>query len=110
MKKTIECVVIYFNRCSGEGTVRAIADGSTAEIYACNIKGKKTWYPETACVYYCEGQVVQVHQDDNKFILGITPGEFDAEKWASLDQDRLAFKCNDEGEAINGLFAPGAGL
>ena len=103
--KQIECFVLYFNRQSGKGMVKSILDGSTGPIYACNIKGKKTWYPETACVYYGVGQVVQVEQDDNGFIIGITPGEFDADKWNGLDESQLPFKCNKNGQAINGIFA-----
>lgn len=106
MKKTIECYVISFDRNRGEGMIRAVYGNGLnwGTIYACNIPGKKTWYPETACVYYGVGQVIEVCVDDN-FNIPVTRGEFDAEKWAGLDQSRLAFKCNDDGKAINGLFA-----
>lgn len=77
-------------------------------IYACNINGKKTWYPETACVYYNEGQEVDVSlsvfSGFTLFVNGLTPGHFDAKKWNSLPQDYLAFKCDENGTAINGLF------
>ena len=78
------------------------------EIYACNIKETKTWYSETACVFYTEGQVVDVEikvfSNFKLFICGLTPGHFDAEKWNSLNQSKLAFKCDENGRAINGLF------
>lgn len=78
-------------------------------IYACNIVGKRTWYPETACVYYNKGETVDVELDVfhgfKLFVKGITPGHFDEQRWNSLDQSRLAFKCDEHGNAINGLFA-----
>jgi len=84
------------------------ADLMLQTIYACNIKGKRTWYPETACVYYSEGQVINVRLDVfsgfKLFVIGLTQGTFDEAKWNSLDHSRLAFKCNEAGEAINGLF------
>jgi hypothetical protein len=84
-----------------------IADskGKTAFIYACNIPGKKTWYPETACMYFNEGQEIEVIQDANGFIIPQTPGIFDESKWNGLDQSRLAFKCDENGKATTGLFA-----
>ena len=101
----IECYVVWFDRLSGDGIVRCLASDRRADIFACNIKGKRTWFPETACVYYGVGQIVQVQQDSNGFVIGVTPGEFDAEKWNRLDHDRLAFKCDTDGNATNGLFA-----
>lgn len=89
---------------SGEGMIKDNA-GNVVEIYACNIPGKKTWYAQTACVYYEKDQEIEVEQDDNSgLILGITPGIFDETKWNSLDQTRLAFKCDNKGKAITGLF------
>jgi len=100
----IECVVLWFNRQSGEGFVRSLKDGSSGEIYACNIKGKRTWYPETACVHYAPGEIVQVEVDDNGFVLGLTPGIFDRAKWETLDHERLAFRCDETGKLVTGLF------
>jgi len=78
-------------------------------IYACNIEGKKTWYPETACVYYTEGQLIEVElsvfSNFQLFVNGLTPGHFDSEKWDRLDKSKLAFKCDENGKAINGLFS-----
>ncbi len=93
-----------FDKSRGQG-YGTLEDGQLAVIYACNIKGKKTWYPETACVFYNVGQVVDVEIQHERFVCGITPGHLDQAKWNSLDQDRLAFKCNDEGTATCGLFA-----
>lgn len=97
----------------GKGDVEFLARVEGLEhlqvIYACNIKGTKTWYESTACVYYKEGEVVDVElkvfHDFKTFVCGLTPGHFDAEKWARLDKDRLAFKCDENGKALNGLFA-----
>lgn len=100
----IECVVLWFNRQSGEGWVQSLEDRSGNYIYACNIKGKRTWYESTACVYYAEGEIVNIEVDENGFLIGHTPGIFDSEKWNKLDQSRLAFKCDEQGKAINGLF------
>jgi len=92
-----------------EGLVKINETGDILPLYACNIKGTKTWYPETACVYYDDGQVVDVQlkvfSGGQIFVNGIPPGHFDAERWNSLDQSRLAFKCDENGEALNGLFA-----
>jgi len=112
MKQSIECVVLWFDRTVGDGWVKCLADGSVGEIYACNIKGKKTWYPETACVFYAEGEIVEVevqrYEGGPTFIIGLTPGIFDAEKWGGLDHNRLAFKCDEDGKATTGLFGKGS--
>lgn len=104
MKNLIECYILWFDDLRGEGRVRCLKSGNTAMIYACNIKGKKTWYPETACVSYGIGQIVQVEQDCNGFIIGHTQGFFNQDKWQGLNHANLAFKCDDDGNAINGLF------
>lgn len=97
--------VTMFDRLRGEGLVSGLNDEGVFTIYACNIPGKKTWFPETACVYYEERTIVDVRVDDEGFVIGITNGVFDEAKWNSLDHDRLAFKCDEGGKAINGLFA-----
>lgn len=98
--KTFAAVVWLFNKSSGEGFIR-LDDGLVLPIYACNIPGKKTWYPKTACVYYTEGQSVQiridVHMFSTAFAIGVTPGHFDAEHWNSIKDQELAFRCNEEG-------------
>lgn len=105
--KILKGVVSWFNRTSGEGYIRVEGEGLWP-IYACNIKGKKTWYPETACVYLNEGDEVEVEIQpflSGSLLVCHTPGIVDEDKWNRLDQSTLAFKCNDKGEAINGLFA-----
>lgn len=76
-------------------------------LHACNIKDSKTWYPETACVYYDKGQIVEVTLDISygaTFCIGITQGIIDQEKWDSLDQNNLPFRVKDDG-SVTGLFA-----
>lgn len=97
--------VLYFDRLSGEGMIQA--ENQVFVLYACNIEGKKTWYPETACVYYVKDQEIDVELKwDNYacFAIGLTQGTVDQEKWNRLDQSRLAFKCDESGKAVNGLF------
>lgn len=100
-------IVRWFNNISGEGMIDC--DGHSLPIYACNIKGRKTWYAETACVYYKKDQVVdchiEVHGSQRYFVIGDTPGHFDAEGWDRIKDQNLAFRCNEAGEAVNGLFA-----
>lgn len=102
--------VRWFNKITGKGYVKLTTGehkGLPLPIYACNIKGKKTWYPETACVYYEPGQkiTVDVKWDSHAtFVIGITKGILDKDRWDSMDQNKLAFKCNAKGEATNGLF------
>lgn len=77
-------------------------------VYSCNIKGAKTCYSETACMNLERDQTVtlDITGDIHQLFACVTEGgTFDAEKWASLDQSRLAFKCDETGKAINGLFA-----
>lgn len=102
--------VLWFRQHDGEGWIYIPELELKHPIYACNIKGKHTWYPETACVYYEKGQEVEVSVTvrglgQSVFIIGQTPGTFDSDKWQRLDTDRLAFKCDDSGKAINGLLA-----
>jgi len=106
---TCKAKILYFDKMSGEGMVELIGEQTPCLIiHACNIKGKKTWFPKTACVYYEKDQIVDVRvewDDYVTFVIGLTPGHFDKEAWDSLDQDKLAFKCNSDGEATSGLFA-----
>jgi len=77
-------------------------------LYACNIKGAKTWYPETACVSYREGQTVDVQlkvfAGGKVFVCGLTPGTLDTEHWDRIKDKPLAFRCDEDGNAISGLF------
>jgi len=102
---TIKARVRWFNKYDGCGGITGL-DGGNGHLYACNIKGKKTWYPETACVYFEAGDIIDVYVDeDTGIIVCETQGKFDQEKWDSLDHDQLAFTCNEDGEATTGLFA-----
>lgn len=104
--KRLKGTVAWFNRLSGQGSIHVEGEGLWP-IFACNIAGKKTWYPETACVYLNEGDEVEVEIRpffSGSLLVCHTPGIVDEDKWNSLDQSQLAFKCNDKGEAINGLF------
>ena len=108
--KQFKATVVSWDGTEGFINIHGIDDSIIAfrKIYACNIKGKKTWYPETACVYYNEGQEIDVELHVTHgfeiIVVGLTQGFFDEAKWNSLDKDRLAFKCDEQGNAINGLF------
>lgn len=106
--KKFTAEVRWFDNSSGKGMVRIIETGDTFPLYACNIAGRKTWYPETACVSYEPKQVVDVEckvfAGGEVFVNGLTQGNLDESKWNSLDQSRLAFKCDENGQALNGLF------
>jgi hypothetical protein len=84
------------------------ADLMLQTIYACNIEGKKTWYPETACVFYAEGQEIDVElkvfHDFKLFVCGLTPGHLDTERWDRIKDQGLAFRCDEQGKAVTGLF------
>lgn len=101
--------VSWFDKGRGEGSIHCEALDTSFPIYACGLPGKKTWYAETACMYLERGDKVQFDLSGNShqlFVVNVVgPVKFDAEKWNGLDQDRLAFKCDDDGKAINGLFA-----
>lgn len=97
-------LVTWFN--GEEGFIRV--NGQLYPVYACNIKGAKTWYLETACMFLVAGETVTVDlrdMGDHLTCRVTTGGHFDAAKWDSLDQTKLAFRCDDEGKALNGLFA-----
>lgn len=100
--------VRWFDALSGEGSVSGLADEGSFTLYACNIPGKRTLFPHTACVSHTEGQIIDVELKvfyGCSILVSHTPGTLDQAKWDALDQSKLAFKCNDAGEAINGLFA-----
>lgn len=105
--KRFKATVVSWSGCEGLVKIHG-TDLMLQTIYACNIQGKKTWYPETACVYYTEGQEVDVElsvfSGFKLFVNGLTPGYFDEAKWNALDKSRLAFKCDEDGKAVNGLF------
>ncbi len=103
--------VRWFDKSSGEGSVRGLNGEGSWTLYACNIKGTKTWFANTACVHYAKGQIIDAEVKVSygcSLLVTHTPGLFDAVKWGLLDQKNLAFKCNEQGEATSGLFAEGA--
>lgn len=76
-------------------------------VYACNIKGAKTWYEQTACTFLKKDETVLVQLIDlGHMSVKVVGGSihFDQAKWDSLDQAKLAFKCNENGKATSGLF------
>lgn len=97
-------LVRWFDKNSGEGMIRG-DDGKSHWVYACNILGAKTLFEHTACVYLVQGEAVEFELHDGCGAVKVSGGHFDAEKWASLDQDRLAFKVAENGEIENGLFS-----
>lgn len=104
--KTFKARVDWFDSMEGHGYV-TLSTGFRALIYACNIPGKKTWFEDTACVYYEKGQEIEVTIDASTttvFVIGVTPGILDAEKWETLKDKNLAFRCNGDG-TTTGLFA-----
>lgn len=101
--KNLTGVVQWFNSDSGS----VLVNGQVYRVYACNIKGAKTWYNETACMYLKQGELVTVDLKDmgDHLTCRVTSGEhFDSKKWDGLDHSKLAFKCDDNGKALNGLF------
>lgn len=102
--RTFKAEVMWFDKSSGVGAVKDLDNGVRHTLYACNVKGKKTWYPETACVYVMAGDIIDVKLDSGLAVC-LTQGIIDEDKWSSLDQSKLAFKCDETGKAISGLFA-----
>lgn len=106
--KNRPATVLYFDKLSGSGMIRLTDTGDAAPVHACNLKGAKTWYPETACAYLVKGEQVTVdyvHHHCGAIIKqNETNVHFDGEKWNSLDRDNLAFKCDDAGNATSGLL------
>lgn len=104
--KVFTAKVLWFNILSGKGMI--LVSGMRLPIYSCNIPGRKTWYPETACVFYDDNQLVEVKLSifslNNVMARGVTPGYLDIDKWDRIKEDNLAFRCNEKGEAITGLF------
>jgi hypothetical protein len=106
-------VVRRFDRTTGKGWITDPELDQVFSVYGCNIKGAKTGYPHTACMYLdCGAEVVFDLFDFGNHISAVNvTGDvrFDQELWNSLDHDKLAFKKDADGNFINGLFAPGAG-
>lgn len=98
-----------------EGSIYCQSLGMLFVVHACNIKGARTWYPETACMYLKEKETVTFDLADmgDHFTASKVRGNvyFDEKKWARLDHDKLAFRCDEDGNAVTGLFslAPASG-
>ena len=95
-----KATVISGGKGNTEFLVRCIDTDKLYWVYACNIKGAKTMYPETACVYLNEGDIVEVQLTvftKQTFASVITQGRLDNERWNRLDHSKLAFKYNDDG-------------
>lgn len=105
--KIFKATVDWFNNMSGMGML-TVNNSLRLPIYACAIKGRKTWFAETACVYYKPGQIVEIKVTvgalRDLMAEGLTAGHLDVEGWNNIKDRNLAFRCNDSGEAINGLF------
>ena len=101
-----KATVRWFNALSGEGMIR-LESGVSLPIFACNIQGRRTLFPGTACVSYEKGQEVTVLVEQDAFccfVHGLTPGRFDAEKWNSYNKEDLAFTVDEKGEITSGLI------
>jgi len=109
-KMKCKAKVRLFDKLTGEGIVRLTSgqhQDLSLTIYACNIEGKKTWFPETACVYYDKNQEIEVEVKWDKyktFVIGLTPGTLDQEAWDNIKGQNLAFRCDEDGEAVTGLL------
>lgn len=92
-----------------EGLVEGLNGEGRYWLYACNIKGAKTWYPETACVFHAKGEVIdaelKVFFGSGALLVSHTLGTLDADRWNSLDQSELAFRVGDDGQLASGFFA-----
>jgi hypothetical protein len=98
--------VSWFDKSSGVGMVK-LPDGQhgpSVPLYACNIPGRRSWFAETACMYFNAGDKVECYIDSG-LLVAVTPGEFDQEKFDAINWDNASFKCNDDGQLLNGLFA-----
>lgn len=105
--KGLTGTVLWFDEGRGEGELRCDKSGHRFSVYACNMIGRKTWYAETACMYVKRDEKVTFDLAMLEYPTAmVTAGmHFDEQKWNSLDQSKLAFKCNEDGEAVNGLFS-----
>jgi len=102
-----KATVVSGSKGATEFLVRGLNGEGQYWVYACNIKGAKTWYAETACVYLKTGDEVEVKLTvftDQTFATVLTKGYFDEEQWNSLDHSTLAFKVSESGELESGLI------
>lgn len=105
MNNTIKAKVMWFDKRDGGGVARSLDGQNVYRISAAGIPGKKTWYPHTACVFYTNGQEIELELlDEAPYAKCLTLGTFDHAKWNELDHDRLAFRCDENGKLLCGLF------
>lgn len=98
-------IVTFFDRLSGDGVV-LLNSGIETDISACDIPGKKTWLPNTACVYYDINQEIELKWDNTLDIWRcLTQGILDHKKWCSLQKKsgRLALECTETGKLVHQL-------
>jgi hypothetical protein len=110
--RTLEGEVTDFDMDTGEGWIK-LKDLGSFTVYACNLKGRKSWWPHLACTYLEVGQKVTVDR------LAETAGgltcvvskdvKFDPEKWDSIDRKDCSFTEQDDG-FMSGLLAKGESL
>lgn len=106
-KQEFDAEVSWFNPVEGTGYVYMPKLKWKMPIFACNISGKRSWWPEHACVSYERGQKVRVRFVDPHFIEGITPGTFNDPQFQAQDRSRMSFCVDTEGKLVNGLFGGG---
>ena len=93
-----------------KGTIEGLNGEGRFWLHSCNVKGARTWYPETACMLLkiddiIDAEIKVFYGPDGCIAVSHTPGTLDVERWASLDKSKLAFKCDDDGALVSGLFA-----
>ena len=97
-------VVRWFDRLSGTGVIRDVETDQCYRVWACNIIGAKTWFEHTACMYLEQGQPVEFTPVDGCGACYVTNVIFDSEHWDRIKDQKLAFRCDENGKAITGLF------
>lgn len=106
-EKVLTGKVLWFDKRDGIGLVHDSHYDIEIEVHACNIKGAKTCFGSTACVYLNQGQDVTFTVDAYCGAQIAEGGIFDEEKWKSLKHENLPFLKDDDGNVISGLFAKG---
>lgn len=99
-------IVRWFDKLSGSGSIDG-NDGNSYWVFACNILGAKTMYEHTACMYLERDQTVEfeiVPGCESCGACNVSNGIFDAEHWERIKDKSLAFRLDEHGNAINGLF------
>lgn len=89
--KVFKAQVISFDRSRGIALLDGLDTAGVLHLYACNIPGKKTWFPETACVYHDKGEVIEVElifadAFSTPILVSHTPGIVDEVKWNEIKE------------------------